>query len=576
MTETYNGVEFKNRLLKGINMVTSAVGSTLGPSGRNVLITNDNGELQISKDGVTISRNFKQLEDPIADQGMKLIKKVSENAVDKAGDGTTTATVLAGFMVNEGFKLIQQGSNPTQVKVGIDKSVKEVVKALSELSEDVKNVEQLKQVATVSANGDESIGELISTALDKVGEDGSVVIEESKTGETYLETVEGMMFEKGLKSPYFVTNNSTMECVLDKPLILLFDGRISSSNQLVPVLNFVAAQNRSLLIIAEDIDHEALALLIVNKSRGTVKVAAVKAPDYGDRRAAILEDIAVLTGGALLSNSKGNKLDKIDAKMYATYLGEARMATITSKDTTIVDGKSKMVTVTTEVGNGVNETITEEVSALDLRLQEIKDQFDNPRISAFDKERLQDRISKLTGGVSIINVGGVSEVEMREKKDRIDDALHATKAAWQSGVLPGGGMALISCASSLENLVLDNRDQELGKEIVKKALYAPFIKILSNAGVEDHYKVLSEINSIKARYNSTGDENLNNWEGYNVKTGNYENFKSTGIFDPTKVTRVALENAASVAGIVLTTENCVIEKNEDKEQTGFDMSQMMG
>ncbi len=562
MTQTFNGLEFKKRLLEGVNSVANTVGSTLGPSGRNVLITNDEGNIQITKDGVSCSQNFKEMKDPIANQGMKLMQMVAKNTVDKVGDNTTTSTVLSAFMINEGFKLIQQGSNPTQVKVGIDNSIKCVVEELKKNSMHITDAEQLRQVATVSANGDTFIGELIATALDKVGEDGTVVIEESKTGETYLETVEGMMFEKGFKSPYFATNPNSMECILEKPLVLLYDGRISTSAQLVPVLNFVTTQNRSILIIAEDIDHEALALLLVNKSRGIVKACAVKAPDFGERRTHILEDLAVLTGGVVLSPTKGNKLDKIEAKSYSQYLGEARLVTVTSKDTTIVDGKSINVKSTNAKGEEV------EVSALEVRLQEIKDQFDNPKLSAFDKERLQDRISKLTGGVSIINIGAISEIEMKEKKDRLDDALHATKAAWEAGVIPGGGIALFNCIGVLNELKMINRDQELGKEIVLKSLTAPFIKILNNAGIENHYKVMTQIELNRDKNTETG-----KWEGYNVKTETYENFKETGIYDPTKVTRVALENAASIAGIALTTDYCIIEKNESEKEE-MDLSSM--
>lgn len=554
MNKTLFGTELKNKLLKGIETVNSSVSSTLGPSGRNVLYTNAEGKLNITKDGVTVAKQFDKLEDPYENYGAQLLKEVSQKAVDKAGDGTTTATLLTTTMIQEGMKLIQNGSNVVDVKNGIDLSVKAVVNKLKEISVDIISNDQLKQVATLSGNNDPEVGELIATALDKVGEDGVVAIEESKTGETRLEVVEGMMFERGFKSPYFATNQASMEAVLEKPLILLFDGKITQANQLLNVLNFVAAQSRSLLIVAEDIEHEALALLIVNKSRGIVKVCAVKAPDYGDRRTHLLEDMAVLTGGVVLSPTKGNKLDKIASGDYKNYLGEARLSTITSKDTTIVDGKSKMVeTGEFELDESTNSQVPVLEPALDKRLREIKEQFDNPKLSPFEKENLQSRISKLTGGVAIIEVGGLSEVEMKEKKDRIDDALHATKAAWEQGIVPGGGMALINCESALNELVLSNRDQELGKEIVRKALHAPFKKILQNAGIDNPYEILSNI-----KYSGGGD-----WEGYNVKTRSYVNLKEDGVIDPTKVTRTALENAASVAGIVLTTESAIITLEEN-------------
>lgn len=563
MNKTLFGTELKNKLLKGIETVNSSVSSTLGPSGRNVLYTNAEGKLNITKDGVTVAKQFDKLEDPYENYGAQLLKEVSQKAVDKAGDGTTTATLLTTTMIQEGMKLIQNGSNVVDVKNGIDLSVKAVVNKLKEISVDIISNDQLKQVATLSGNNDPEVGELIATALDKVGEDGVVAIEESKTGETRLEVVEGMMFERGFKSPYFATNQASMEAVLEKPLILLFDGKITQANQLLNVLNFVAAQSRSLLIVAEDIEHEALALLIVNKSRGIVKVCAVKAPDYGDRRTHLLEDMAVLTGGVVLSPTKGNKLDKIASGDYKNYLGEARLSTITTKDTTIVDGKSKMVeTGEFELDDATNTQVPILEPALDKRLREIKEQFDSPKLSAFEKENLQSRISKLTGGVAIIEVGGLSEVEMKEKKDRIDDALHATKAAWEQGIVPGGGMALINCESALNELVLPNRDQELGREIVRKALYAPFTKILTNAGIENTYEILSKVRNNQTPFGKDEPHN-NSWSGYNVKTGEYGSLKTMGVVDPTKVTRTALENAASVAGIVLTTESAIITLEEN-------------
>lgn len=571
MNKTISGQELKNKLLSGIEKLNEAVSSTLGPSGRNVIIENEDGTISITKDGVTCARAFKKLEDPIENIGVQLVKKVSEKSVDAVGDGTTTSTLLATEIVKQGIKAIQQGSNPVEVARGIQKTTKEVVNNIKALSRDITNEQEIRNVAYVSSNSDNEIAELITSALDKVGEDGVVTIEESRSGETSLEVVEGMMFDRGLKSPYFVTKNEDMASVLEKPLILLYDDKILSTNQVLNMMQAAAQSNRSLFIVAEDIDGEALALLVVNKMKGTIKVAAVKAPDFGDRRTASLEDMAILTGATLLSPKKGHKLDKISITEFSQYFGEARMVNATTKDTTIIDGK------------GTVEKIEE-------RLKEIKTLLDKPGISSFEKEKYQDRLSKLTGGVAIIHVGGMSEVEMKEKKDRVEDALHATKAALLEGVVPGGGMAFIRSSVSLKDLKMDNRDQELGRDIIIKAIQSPFRKILNNAGIEDHFKVLSEISKIKVEWDarpvelddkddsiplSSEELTYSEWFGYDVKKGEYVNFHLNGILDPTKVTRTAIENASSVASIILTTDSLVYNIPEETKGESEDYQNYM-
>lgn len=550
MIKTEFGTDLKKKILDGINKLNNSVSSTLGPSGRNVIIREADGVIKITKDGVTVAKAFSKLEDPIEDIGAQMLKQVSVRSADKAGDGTTTSTLLATVMVNDGLKAITQGSNAVEVKKGIDKAVSSVVKKLKEISRDISSEEQIKQVATVSANNDSEIGNLIATALDKVGTDGVVAIEESKTGETSLEVVEGMMFERGYKSPYFVTDNATMQTVFEKPLIFLYDGKLTSTAQVLPLLQAAHSESLPLLIIAEDIEHEALAILVVNKANATIKVCAVKAPDFGDRRTAILEDIAVLTGGTVVSPTKGHKVDKMKPDEFKPLFGKARVTNISSKDTTIIDGKG-------------------DVEKIEQRLNDIKTQIEIAK-SNFEIEKLQERLSKLTGGVAIINVGGLSEVEMKEKKDRVDDALHATKAALDQGIVPGGGMALIGCYESMKDVYsqCDNGDQQLGVKIVEKALFAPFRTILANAGVEDYHAILSDINVNKTQSSDP------DWDGYNVKTGERVNMFTAGILDPTKVTRTAIENAASVAGTILTTESAVYHSGEDKKED-IDYSQFM-
>ena len=547
-TQLVQGIELKNKLLAGIKQLNQAVSSTLGPGGRTVLIKTETGEVKITKDGVSCAKSFHELEDQVEDLGAQLVKQVSIKSANEAGDGTTTSTLLAATMVEEGLKLINQGSNPVEVKKSIDKYVKVVVEELKKISKDIATQDQIQQVATISANGDTEVGQLISTAIEKVGREGIVTIEESKTGETSLEVVEGMMIDRGFKSPYFVTNNSMMNAVLEKPLVFLYDGRISSTAQILPVLQAAAVENQALLIIAEDIEGEALALLVVNKVNNVLKVCAVKAPDFGERRTHVLEDMAVLTGGTVVSATKGNKIDKMKKDEFTALFGKARMVTVTSKDTTIIDGK------------GTPE-------AIEQRLNDIRGQIDIAK-SNFEVEKLQDRLSKLTGGVAIINVGGMSEVELKEKKDRVDDALHATKAALDQGIVPGGGMALINCIDAVKSAEYSNKDQELGAKIVEKALYAPFSTILANAGEENPYQILSNVKTNQK-------ESMNPlWEGYNVKTSEYMDLLAAGVLDPTKVTRSAIENAASVAGTILTTDSTVYHVGESKKED-IDYSQFM-
>lgn len=552
--EVVQELELKSRILSGVNKLADAVSSTLGPNGRNVLINAEDGSIRVTKDGVSVSKAFTSLKDPIENTAVQLMKTVAQKAVDKVGDGTTTSTLLAQSIIIEGFKAIDANSNPIQVKVGIDKAVEAVLAELKNISEDISTEDQIMQVAQLSANGDSFIANLITQALDYVGEEGAVSIEESRNGETTLEKVEGMVFDRGFKTPYFATDQTKMEANLSKPYILIVDGRITNNDQVVEVLNYIAGKDKSLLVIAEDIDGEALATLIVNKQRGILKVCAVKAPDFGDRRTLILEDIAIMTGATVISETKGLRLNKIKQVTWGNYLGECRSVTVTARDTTIVEGYAKEIQEEDGFEEDGVSVKYKSINPVEERLIQIKAQLDNAK-SNFERENLQQRLAKLTGGVAIINVGGISDVEVQERKDRVDDALHATRAAILEGVLPGGGMALINCESVLNSLELTDKDQIIGKEIVRKTLYAPFKKILANAGVEDHYKILSSI------------DRTSGWNGYNVKTGEYGSLKDMGVVDPTKVTRTALENAASVAGTILTTTACVYEIPEDKPQS---------
>ena len=536
MTETSFGTELKNKLLEGVQKLNNSVASTLGPAGRTVLIKESNGEIKVTKDGVTVAKAFQELEDQTESIGAELAKKVSIKSANEVGDGTTTSTVLATAILEEGIKQINDGSNPVNIKKGIDKAVSIVIDKLKEMSTDITDDSQIKEVATISGNNDPEIGNLIATALDKVGRDGIVTIEESKTGETSLEVVEGMQFDRGFKSPYFVTDNDAMAAVLDNPYILIFDGRITQATELLNVLNKVSGESKPLLIVAEDIDGEALATLIVNKMRGTVQVVAVKAPEFGDRRTMALEDLATVTGGQVMSKNKGHKLDKMSPIQFNDLLGSARKVSVEKEITTIIDGK------------GTEEAITE-------RATSIKTQLDNAT-SAFEKEKLQERLGKLIGGVAIINVGGNSELEIKEKKDRVEDALFATKAALDEGIVIGGGTALLYAANSIDPL--GNDDIAIGRRIVKQAITEPFIKILTNAG--------HDINDIRFASFKLIDSGNNLWSGLDYKDLSVIDYKKSGIIDPKKVTRIALENAASIAGTILTTESVVYEKREDNKQ----------
>jgi len=533
----------REKLLSGVNQLADAVVCTLGPSGRNVFIQQQGGNPTSTKDGVTVAKEV-ELEDPIENTGAQAVKQVAIESARLAGDGTTTATLLAREIYSQGLSELQN-ANAVEVKRGIDIATKAVIQYLREkYSKEVTEEEQIKQVATISGNNDPEVGNLIATAMDKVGRDGLVTIEESKTGETYLETVEGMQFNRGYKSPYFVTDNNTMTAVLNNPLILITDKRIQHVKEMLPLLESVSQQNKDLLIIADDIDGEALSTLVVNKMRGILRVVAVKAPEFGDKKKAMLEDIAALTGGTVVSEEKGMKLDKFNLEWF----GKSRKVTVGKDDTTIVDGK------------GSEEAIAK-------RIDELKEQIENT-VSPYEIEILQDRLAKLIGGVAMIHVGGHTEVEMKEKKDRVDDALHATKAALQEGILPGGGIALLNASFSLLDnpLLAQHPDQQKGFDIIIKALQKPFKQILANAGET------SEV--IEERVNYIFDNHK--WIGFNPRTGEYVDMLEEGIIDPTKVTRLALENAASVAGTMLITE-CVITrvKTKDEQGGGIDPTQFM-
>ena len=524
------GSEARTNLVKGIDILADAVVSTLGPNGRNVVIEAEIGyPPQSTKDGVTVAKSIK-LKDNNQELGVNLIKQAAVKTAEKAGDGTTTSTLLAREMIKGGLSALNNNENAVQIKRDIDFTVKKVIDNLrSNISEDISEENQLEQIATISANNDPETGKLIATAIDKVGLDGVVHIEESKTGDTYLETVEGMQFDRGYKSPYFVTDNNTMSSVLNDPVILIADEKLNSVKELLPILEAVSNEAKSLLIIAEDIDNEALATLIVNKMRGTVSVCAVKAPDFGERRTLILEDMAAITGGVVFSKDKGMKLDKFSWDWF----GEARVATISKDKTTIVDGKGS----------------DKEIKAAMERLQKGIDNAKSP----YETEQLQNRLGKFVGGVAIIHVGGNTETEMKEKKDRVDDALHATKAAIEEGIVPGGGTALLYASSGL-------KVDSTGAAIVKQACAKPFNQILVNAGHEE----------VSAKIIADGMINSGNdgWLGYDIKNNNTTDMKESGIIDPTKVVRLALENAASVAGTVLLTE-CTVTSEPVEEPSEY-------
>ncbi|MCB9227155.1 MAG: chaperonin GroEL [Chitinophagales bacterium] len=516
---TFN-TQARNGLKSGVDQLANAVKVTLGPKGRNVVIDKKFGSPAITKDGVSVAKEI-ELEDPIENMGAQMVKEVASKTNDLAGDGTTTATVLAQAIIAPGLKSLAAGANPIDIKRGMDKAVETVVESIRKQSEQVgNNNEKIKQVATISANNDEAIGTLIAEAMAKVGNEGVITVEEAKGTETYVETVEGMQFDRGYLSPYFVTDTEKMETEMDNPYILIYDKKISTMKDLLPTLEKVAQAGRSLLIIAEDLEGEALTTLVVNKLRGTIKVAAVKAPGFGDRRKAMLEDIAILTGGAVISEETGRTLEDVDV----TDLGTCANVTIDKDNTTIVNGAGKKDNIKARVG-------------------QIKSQIETTT-SDYDREKLQERLAKLAGGVAVLYVGAPSEIEMKEKKDRVDDALHATRAAVEEGIVPGGGVAYIRALESLEKLKGDNEDQNVGIKIIGQAIQEPLRTIAQNCGVEGSV-VVNKVMEGKKDF------------GYNAREDKYENLKKAGIIDPTKVTRVALENAASVASMLLTTE-CVV------------------
>ena len=533
--------EAREKLLSGVEKLSNAVTSTLGPNGRNVIIQKTADNPVSTKDGVTVAKAV-ELEDQIEAVGAQIVRQASIRTADQAGDGTTTSTLLAYTIASQAMGLLAEDVNPVDVKRGIDAAVKNVVTYLKSNREEILADDQLKQVATISANNDSEVGELIATAMDKVGVDGVVTIEESRTGETYLETVEGMQFDRGYKSPYFVTDNNTMTAVLNKPLVLITDKKITAAKEFLPILEACSSQSKSLLIIADDIDGEALSTLVLNKMRGILQVVAVKAPSIGDKKKAMLEDIAVLTGGQVVSMEKGMKLDKFNPE----WLGNARKIVVGRDNTTIIDGK------------GTTEALTE-------RIENIKEQIDNTK-SPYEKEQLQDRLGRLIGGVAIVYVGGMTEVEMKEKKDRVEDALHATKAALEEGILPGGGIALLNAYRHLYTLeqTFVNTDQAVGYGVLQNSLLAPFTTILTNAGYTQ-----GEVDEIAE---SLKDKSF--WFGYNPRTEQVVNMFTEGIIDPLKVTRLALENAASVAGTLLLTE-CVISNIKEEKKEEFDFNNMM-
>jgi chaperonin GroEL len=532
------GPEARKKLTEGVDKMADAVVATLGPNGRNVVISKPGDYPQSTKDGVTVAKSI-SLEDPVEELGVQMLKQAAIKTADNAGDGTTTATLLAREMINMGLKKLNDGANAVDIKRGIDKGVESIVENLRKNSEEIASQDQLEQIATISANNDKTVGKLISTAMEKVGRDGVVHIEESKTGETYLETVEGMQFDRGYKSPYFVTNNNTMTAVLSDAYILIADHRFTAVKDLLPILEQVSQTNKSLLIIADDIDSEALATLIVNKMRGTLKCCAVKAPEFGDRKKLVLEDIATLTGGQVFTKEKGMKLEKFSWEWF----GEARAITVSKEKTTIVDGK------------GSEEKISQ-------RVEELAKQIENSE-TPFEMESLQDRMAKFVGGVAIVHVGGNTELEMKEKKDRVDDALHATKAALEEGIVPGGGMALLYSNSVVRDFENGNPDYNFGLRIIQQACKKPFEQILTNAG---HTEAEAQILS----YEFDGGKDI--WKGYNIKHEEEVNMKEAGIIDPLKVTRSALQNAASVAGTILLTEAVVVDKPSDKKDEGIDPS----
>ena len=519
-------VEARQKILSGISKLSKAVSSTLGPCGRNVILDKKFGSPAITKDGVSVAKEI-ELPCPFENMGAQMVREVASKTSDIAGDGTTTATLLAEAIYREGLKNVTAGANPMAIKRGIDLATKAVVDAIAKQSKKVKDPSEIEQVATISANGEAEIGSIISDAMDKVGKDGTITVEEAKTLETTLDVVEGMQFDKGYLSPYFVTSPEEMECVLENPYILIFEKKISSLNDMLPLLQGVAKTGKPLMIIAEDVEGEALATLVVNKLRGTLQVCAVKAPGFGDRRKAMLEDIAILTGGKMISEDLGIKLESVEV----TDLGRAKKVTVDKDNTTIVEGAGK-------------------TSDIQARVALIKKQIEETS-SDYDREKLQERLAKLAGGVAIIKVGAATEAAMKEKKDRVDDALHATRAAVEEGIVAGGGVALIRCQKALDNVEAVG-DEKVGVAIISKCLEAPLRQLVENAGLEAAL-IVENVKNGKGAY------------GYNVRTGIYEDLVKSGVLDPAKVTRSALQNAASIAGLLLTTECMVTEIPEKKE-----------
>ena len=532
-------IQAREELKKGVDELANAVKVTLGPKGRNVIIEKKFGAPHITKDGVTVAKEV-ELEDPFQNMGAQLVKEVASKTGDDAGDGTTTATVLAQAIVNVGLKNVAAGANPMDLKRGIDKAVAKVVEGIREQAQEVgDDFEKIESVARISANNDSEIGQLIAEAMKKVKKEGVITVEEAKGTDTTVDIVEGMQFDRGYISPYFVTNTEKMECEMDTPYILIYDKKISVLKDMLPVLEATAQTGRPLLIIAEDVDSEALATLVVNRLRGSLKVCAVKAPGFGDRRKEMLEDIAVLTGGVVISEEKGLKLESTTIEM----LGRAEKVTVNKENTTIVNGM------------GSKESIA-------ARVAQIKAQIETTT-SDYDREKLQERLAKLAGGVAVLYIGAASEVEMKEKKDRVDDALSATRAAIAEGIVPGGGVAYIRCIPALDGLKGDNEDETTGIEIVKRAIEEPLRQITANAGVEGAV-IVQRVKDGKGDF------------GYNARTNTYENFFAAGVIDPAKVTRVALENAASIAGMFLTTECVIADKKEENPAPAMPAAGMGG
>lgn len=517
----------RSALKVGVDKLANAVKVTLGPKGRNVILDKKFGAPTVTKDGVSVAKEI-ELENPIENMGAQMVREVASKTSDVAGDGTTTATVLAQAIFREGLKNVTAGANPMDLKRGVDLAVVKVVDYLKSISKEVGGREEIAQVGTISANNDKTIGSLIADAMEKVGKDGVITVEESKSAETTLEVVEGMQFDRGYISPYFVTNSESMEAVLEDAYILIHDKKISAMKDLLPILEKIAQSGKALLIIAEDLEGEALATLVVNKLRGTLKVCAVKAPGFGDRRKAMLEDIAILTGGTVISEERGFKLENANID----YLGRAKKVTVDKDNTTIVEGSGK------------NDDIKK-------RINEIKSQIEKTT-SDYDKEKLQERLAKLSGGVAVLKIGAATEIEMKEKKARVEDALHATRAAVEEGIVPGGGVSLVRAISALDKLNGENQDQNTGIKIVQKALEEPLKQIAANAGLEGAV-VLNKVLEGKNDF------------GFNAATEQYENLMKSGVIDPTKVTRTALENASSVASLLITTEAVVYEKKEEEK-----------